>query len=211
MTPVEGGISATCSVSVKEPVWVPEAVDLGLPSGIKWASFNLGASKPEEYGNKYAWGEVVPKDEYYTWQNYKWGDGSQDELTKYNPYYNCGYNGYWDSLTTLEPEDDAAFVNLGGKWRMPTKTDFEELLSNCSSYKDTKNNVSGLVFEASNGNSIFLPASSGSFTSYWTSSLYESSPYYAHTMYIVLYDYHWAVNSAWRFADIVVRPVYDDK
>lgn len=211
VTPVEGGISATCSVTVKEPVWVPEAVDLGLPSGIKWASFNLGASKPEEYGNKYAWGEVVPKDEYYTWQNYKWGDGSQDELTKYNPYYNCGYNGYWDSLTTLEPEDDAAFVNLGGKWRMPTKTDFEELLSNCSSYKDTKNNVSGLVFEASNGNSIFLPASSGSFTSYWTSSLYESSPYYAHTMYIVLYDYHWAVNSAWRFADIVVRPVYDDK
>lgn len=111
-------------------------VDLGLPSGTKWATCNVGATKPEEVGNFYAWGEVEPKDN-YDCSTYKYGY-SDCTVTKYK----IGYNE--DNKRVLDLEDDAAYVNWGGKWRMPTKAQFEELVSQCYTvadlnYKGTKN------------------------------------------------------------------------
>ena len=109
-----------------------EWVDLGLPSGTKWATCNIGASKPEEFGNYYAWGEVTPKD-VYDWKTYKYGS-SYHELIKYNtenPYFCYGKNGFVDGKTTLELSDDAANFNWGGKWRMPTKIQQDELREQC--------------------------------------------------------------------------------
>lgn len=95
-------------------------VNLGLPSGLKWASCNVGAEKPEDYGNRYAWGEVLPKED-YSWETYKYANGAFDKLlTKYCNNASYGDNGFTDNKTTLEPEDDAAHVNWGGSWRMPT-------------------------------------------------------------------------------------------
>ena len=113
---------------------LPEAVDLGLESGVKWASFNIGASKEYEYGDFYAWGETTPKDN-YNWASYKWCTGAENKLTK---YCQSGYTDYWDytakpegidGIMALYPSDDVAHVKLGGKWRMPSIADFEELLA----------------------------------------------------------------------------------
>ena len=122
-----------------------EYVDLGLPSGLKWATCNVGASKPEEYGDYFAWGDTVPyyssqdpltwkegKSAGYDWSTYKWCKGSYKTLTKYcseSNFDTYGYNGYTDSDTTLVAEDDAASYQWGGSWRMPTKDDIEELLA----------------------------------------------------------------------------------
>lgn len=126
-----------------------EAVDLGLPSGLKWATCNVGATKPEEAGGFYAWGEVAEKDA-YEWKTYKWcEDGSYSKLTKYNENV---------SVYTLEPEDDAAHVLWGGSWRMPTREEFEELLTKCTRKFTTQNEVRGLLVTGPNGNSIFLPS-----------------------------------------------------
>ena len=126
-----------------------EAVDLGLPSGLKWATCNVGATKPEEAGGFYAWGEVAEKDA-YDWKTYKWcEDGSYSKLTKYNENV---------SVYTLEPEDDAAHVLWGGSWRMPTREEFDELLTKCTRKFTTQNEVRGLLVTGPNGNSIFLPS-----------------------------------------------------
>lgn len=93
-----------------------QAVDLGLPSGIKWASCNVGATTPEGYGNYYAWGEVLPKD-YYDFGTYKYANNKNDyedtKLTKYCNNADYGDNGFTDGKTTLDPEDDAAYINWG--------------------------------------------------------------------------------------------------
>ena len=101
-----------------------EYVDLGLPSGIKWATCNVGATTPEEYGDYFAWGETQPKD-YYDWSTYKYCNGDEYSITKY-----CTRSTYGtvDIKTTLELSDDAARVNWGGKWRMPTIEEQKELL-----------------------------------------------------------------------------------
>ena len=146
--------TATCSVKVVDM----EAVDLGLP--VKWATCNVGASKPEEYGDYFAWGEVDTK-ERYDWESYKWRGTSSITLTKYCPK---DKNSYWagegsaDGRTVLEPEDDAAHVILGGTWRMPTYKDYVELKNNCTWTWTTQNGVSGKLATGKNGNSIFLPA-----------------------------------------------------
>ena len=109
-------------------VWV----DLGLPSSIKWASCNVGAEKPEDYGNYYAWGEVLPKED-YSWATYKYANGTywyDPKLTKYCNDASKGDDGFTDNKTTLEPEDDAAYFNWGGSWRMPTYAEWDELLDN---------------------------------------------------------------------------------
>ena len=95
-------------------------VDLGLPSGLLWATCNVGADNPEDYGDYFAWGETQPKDT-YNWSTYQYCNGDYDQLTKYCNNSNYGYNGFTDNLTTLLPEDDAAAANWGGNWRMPTK------------------------------------------------------------------------------------------
>lgn len=110
-----------------------EWVDLGLPSGLLWATCNIGASDPHQAGNYFAWGEVETKEKYlwetYKWA-YKWGKDSE-KLTKYCLDSRDGYKGFVDSLTMLEPCDDAATVNWGSGWRTPTIEDFEELLHVC--------------------------------------------------------------------------------
>lgn len=154
-------------------------VDLGLPSGLLWATCNVGANAPEEYGQYFAWGETVEKD-YYDEINYQHCMGSLNALTKYCYDSSYGYNGFTDDLTTLLPEDDAATANWGAGWRIPTQMEWHELLINTTNIWTTRNGVNGRLFTALNGNSIFLPAG-GWFADelydvdiigfYWSSSL----------------------------------------
>ncbi len=133
-------------------------VDLGLPSGTKWATCNVGAATPEEYGNYYAWGETEPK-ETYDWATYKWCNGRYKTLTKYST--DSDY-GTVDNKIVLELADDAARANWGGAWRMPTDAEWTELRENCEwTWIDDYNGtgVAGLIVTSNiNGNSIFLPA-----------------------------------------------------
>ena len=155
-------------------------VDLGLPSGLLWATCNVGADTPEAYGDYFAWGETTPKGT-YNWSTYQHCMGDYDMLTKYCYDFYYGYNGFTDNLTTLLPEDDAAAANWGGNWRMPTKEEFQELYNNTTVSWTQQNGVNGRLFTASNGNSLFLPAAgyrsgsnlyvAGSYGSYWSSSL----------------------------------------
>ena len=146
-----------------------EWVDLGLPSGTLWATCNVGASAPEGYGDYFAWGETAPKD-YYAWSTYKWCNGSYRTMTKYctDSYY--GSDGFTDGKTELDPEDDAAYVNWGPSWRMPTTEQQRELYENCSSVWTTQNGVNGRLFTGPNGNTLFLPAAGGR----WDESLYNA-------------------------------------
>ena len=157
---------------------VGEAIDLGLPSGVKWANMNVGAAKPEDYGGYYAWGETEEKDN-YSWSTYKWCNGSYDTMTKY-----CTDSSYCtvDNKTVLDPQDDVAHVKWGGSWRMPTKAEQDELRNNCTWTWTTQNGVNGYTVTGPNGNSIFLPAAGcrngtgvygrGSSGGFWSSSLY---------------------------------------
>ena len=164
----------------------PHAIDLGL--SLKWSCCNVGASIPEGYGNYYAWGETEPK-EYYYWDTYKWYMGSSLTLTKYCTNSYNGLNDFTDGKTVLDPEDDAAHVNLGGKWRMPTDADWTELRTKCTWTWTTRNGVNGRLITGSNGNSIFLPAAggrdsvnryyTGSDGYYWSSSLSAGFPFLA--------------------------------
>lgn len=132
-------------------------VDLGLPSGTKWATCNIGATVPEGYGNYYAWGETSTK-EIYNYSTYRYCNGDERSFTKYCYNTIFGYNGYTDNLTTLEASDDAATVNWGVGWRIPTETELIELHDNCTHIWTTQNGVNGRLFTGTNGNSIFLPA-----------------------------------------------------
>ena len=169
-----------------------EYVDLGLPSGLKWATCNVGANTPEEYGDYFAWGETQPKS-YYDWSTYKYCNGSSTTMTKY-----CTKSSYGtvDNKTTLELTDDVAHVRWRGSWRMPTDDELSELrnTSNCTWTWTTQNGVKGYkVTSKKNGNSIFLPAAgyrylgnlslAGSYGNYWSSSLYTYYSYYACDLY----------------------------
>ena len=160
-SPMVGNYSATCKITVKE-IPVPEAVDMGV--SVKWASFNLGAATPEEAGNYYAWGEIIPKVIFYGWNTYRHcvGTGAinykSSILTKYNSTAKYGYNSFVDEKTELLSEDDAATVNLSGNWRIPTKAEMMELLDNCTKTRKTYNGVSGYELTSIiTGNAIFLP------------------------------------------------------
>ena len=165
-----------------------EYVDLGL--SVKWATCNVGANKPEDYGDYFAWGETKPKST-YNWSTYKWCRGSYDTQTKYNT--SSSY-GTVDNKKTLELSDDAARANWGGSWRMPTDAEWTELREKCKWTLTTQNGVKGYkVTSKSNGNSIFLPAAgyrddsslgnAGSYGNYWSSSLYTGYPDYAWGVY----------------------------
>ena len=166
--------------------FIPTYVDLGLPRGTLWATCNVGAETPEDYGDYFAWGETQPKD-IYNWGTYQYCMGSINTLTKYCNNTNYGYNGFTDSLTILLPEDDAATANWGADWRLPTKEEWQELYNNTTCTWKTQNGVIGRLFTASNGNSLFLPAagcrydsslsSEGSNGYYWSSSLNTDCPY----------------------------------
>ena len=166
-------------------------IDLGL--SVKWATMNVGASKVEDYGDYFAWGETEPK-ETYNWGTYKWCNGSETTLTKYNTK---GSNGTVDNKITLEMIDDAAHVNWGGSWRMPTESELSELHKQCIWEPITQNGVRGCkVTSKINGNSIFLPAAGfvgyddGSTILgieiagfYWSSSLYTETSFKEDTYY----------------------------
>ena len=156
-----------------------EYVDLGLPSGLKWATCNVGAAYPEDYGGYYAWGEIEEK-EYYHWSTYKYC--YLDEKRNYSMTKYCLESNYGivDSKRVLDPEDDVAHVKWGGTWRMPTYEDFDELCEICTSKWITQNGVKGRIFTGPNGNSIFLPAAGynvdevyleGGIGYYWSNSL----------------------------------------
>ncbi len=131
-----------------------EDVDLGLPSGTLWATRNVGANSPEEYGDYFAWGETAPKD-YYEWSNYKWGNSFDETLTKY--CLNREF-GTVDNKAELELEDDAAYVNWGQTWRMPKRAQLLELTTNCTRVWTSRNGVNGYLVIGPNGNSLFMPA-----------------------------------------------------
>ena len=134
-------------------------VDLGL--SVKWATCNVGADSPEDYGDYFAWGEVVPKT-YFDWSNYKWVQEGDDDLIKYFTDEWYGNEVPVDNKTVLEAVDDAASVNMGGAWRMPTITEVEELINGCIWTWTTLNGVEGYeVKSKTNDNSIFLPAAGG--------------------------------------------------
>ena len=189
-----------------------EAVDLGL--SVKWATCNVGASSPEDYGDYFAWGETTPKKQ-YDWTTYKYCKGTYKTMTKYCNKSSYGNNGFTDNKTILDPEDDAAVVNWGGAWRMPTDEEFAELREQYTWTWTTQNGVNGYKVVGPNGNSIFLPAAgyidgsslsdASSFGDYWSSSLYTSSPYYAYDMYF--YSGYVSSFNNGRFNGLSVRPV----
>ena len=190
-------------------------VNLDLPSGIKWASCNVGAEKPEDYGDYYAWGETTSK-ENCSWETYKYANGTMTSLTKYCNKENYGSSSYTDSKTTLDPEDDTATANWGEEWRMPTDADWTELRENCIWRQTTRNGVNGYqVTSKTNGNSIFLPAAgsrygadlsyAGSYGYYWSSSLNENFP--PNTWYVYFYPDTVYRGSSTRSTGRSVRPV----
>ncbi len=189
-----------------------EAVDLGL--SVKWATSNVGANAPHEYGGYYAWGETEEKSD-YGWNSYKWNKRKKINLTKYCT--NSSY-GKVDNKKTLEPQDDVAHVNWGGSWRMPTYEELEELHKKCEWAWTTQNGVSGHKVTGPNGNSIFLPAAGyrygtgdyliGTYGYYWTSSLDSSESKNAYNLHIGNYGSRGlSRQSAGRQHGHTVRPV----
>lgn len=231
-TTCEGGFTATCTVTVKAPSSsvFPEAIDLGLPSGLKWANCNLGATEPEQFGDYYAWGETEP---YYveghslekfcqSWKagktGYNWAS-YKDSFT-YNKYHTTDFYDTVDNKTVLDFEDDAAHVNWGDYWRMPTTGEWDELIDNCTWTWTTQNSVKGYLVTGPNGNSIFLPAagfqddffehysylsSVGDSGYYWSSSLYSENDSFA--CYALFYPNVVKTIDSQRSRGIPVRPV----
>lgn len=186
------------------------AVDLGLPSGLKWASFNVGATVPEEYGDYYAWGETETK-EYYSQNTYAYfhvggavdADGFEMDL--------------WDDLGDISgTEYDVAHQKWGSSWRMPTQSEFQELKDYCTWKWGAKNTVYGYKVTGSNGNWIFLPAAGfrydsslhlgGSNGYYWSSTQGPSSPSSAYRLGFNSSDINPGSNDD-RFYGQSVRPV----
>ena len=163
------------SFTTLEEVGNYEYVDLGLPSGLKWATCNVGASSPEDYGNYYAWGETTTKSNY----------SSSNSATYVLTISQLQSQGYIDGSGNLTPSHDAATANCGGSWRMPTKEEQQELIDNCTWTWTTQNDVKGYKVTGPNSNHIFLPAaglryvssllSAGEDGSYWSSTPGESS------------------------------------
>ena len=163
----------------------PHMIDLGLPSGTKWACCNVDATSPEDYGGYYAWGETETKED-YSWRTYKWCNGSSSNITKYCLEHFSGFlgspPGFSDGNTTLDAEDDVAQVWWGSAWHMPSTGEYLELQDECKWEWTSVNGVNGYKVIGPNGNSIFLPAAgcrygkiledSGLYGRYWTMDLY---------------------------------------
>jgi hypothetical protein len=204
----------------------PEAVDLGL--SVKWASFNLGATKNVELGYYYAWGETKPyysnfgpfiwydgKDSGYDWPSYKWCNGTSDQITKY----------YTDGLTQLESDDDAAHVNLGGKWRTPTVDEWKELLAFCTFTWTSLEGRDGLLVTSNKPGYthafIFLPAAGlvekrsthGLLESgyYWTSCINTGDSVKACLSFFETGSSEMSRGWVDRCLGLPIRPVYGDQ
>lgn len=183
-----------------------EAVDLGL--SVKWANMNIGAEEPSQSGDFFAWGEVAPKQD-YSWKTYKLGDGTAGGCTKYFPII--------DDKNKLDKADDVAHKKMGGKWRMPSKEEFEELKTKCQWQWLSSTGRTGYIVKGPNGNSIFLPAAGlrdGSSLSdegeggrYWSSSLNASQPEPAFAWGLYFHSSSVNVYSTHRYYGRCVRPV----
>ena len=171
-------------------------VDLGLPSGTLWATCNLGASKPTEGGDRYAWGETVTKST-FSKSNYAYYNGSTDSYTDIGA----------DIAGT---EYDAATVNLGKDWRMPSATEMNELYSKCTWQWTQVDGVNGYKVTGPNGNSLFLPQI-GSYTHFWTSSKSNSANASQAINAFFSSDYYGCMNAIWgsdRYNGYYIRPIY---
>ena len=198
----------------------PHMIDLGLPSGTKWACCNVGANSPSECGDYFAWGETTPKTN-FTLTNYKWYSGGDDHnITKY-----CSNSDYGvvDNIIGLQPEDDAAYVKWGPEWRMPSAVKIDELLQNCTSEWTKVNGMYGYIFKSkTNNTAVFFPAvgwynttglhEMGASGFYWSRhNLYISMPNIA---YIMCFR-HGEMGTLYmetlllgRFCGCPIRPVY---
>lgn len=199
-----------------------EYVDLGL--SVKWATCNVGATRPEEFGDYFSWGETEPKDD-YSWSAYKWCNGSINTLTKYCDNSNYGNEGFTDMLTVLNPEDDVAHVKWGGSWRMPTEAEMEDLSTKCTWrwYVEGNSEFGGVAGHKITSNIagyedrfIFLPAagyrynsnisSVGYYGYYWCNSLRTDRQGHARSLYY--YSHYRNPNYCdERNSGLTVRPV----
>jgi hypothetical protein len=216
---------------------VPELVDLGL--SVKWSSMNLGAECPEGYGDYFMWGEITPaNDRDCSWSTYKYANGAEDMLTKYVPKpdwstigilrrvgayipesQTYGDNGFNDNKIVLDPQDDAAHVALGGKFRMPTLKEWQELQKNCTWTWTQFNGVNGYIctskVEGFTNKSIFLPAAGlrvdsvflnqGLLGYYWSASLNEYNPSNSWGCEFKESDQGWLIGN--RCFGLSIRPV----
>lgn len=188
-----------------------ECVDLGL--SVRWATCNVGAYSPEEYGDHYAWGEICTKSR-YEWTTYKWCNGTGTSLTKYNT---DSYYGIVDNKTVIDLEDDVAHVKWGGSWRTPTLEEIKELVNKCTWEETTQNGQRGQLVKGPNGNRIFLPSTgfrihtdlhdSGLYSSYgyyWSATLMN----YDHGAYYLYFNYDGIeCDTQFRYWGFTVRPV----
>ena len=192
-----------------------ESVDLGLPSGTLWATCNIGAATPEDYGDYFAWGETKgfkSGKTNFTWSTYKWCTDQWDQQTKY-----CTESDYGtvDNLKELTPEDDAAHANWGKEWRMPTYDQQTELREKCTWTWTTLNGVEGYEVKGPNGNVIFLPAAgcrddedldgTGRDGRYWSTTLDTNYPYRADYLFFNSDKIAWEDDS--RCYGRSIRPV----
>ena len=209
-----GDVKEFTTLEPETPANGHEYVDLGL--SVKWATMNVGATSPEEYGDYFAWGETKPKSE-YNWGTYKWCDGDYNNMTKY-----CSFSkfGIVDNKIVLDREDDAAHVNWGGAWRMPSKAELDELIENCTWSWTTQNGVDGYtVTSKTNGNSIFLPAAGYRYDTFsdqvGANGYYWSRTHDGPNCQYASHDIHFAdgyVNKDRdsRYYGQSIRPVYDN-
>lgn len=197
----------------------PHMIDLGLPSGTKWACCNVGTHAPEEYGGYYAWGEISEKPVYnevtylYATGVDNNGDGCFDDW-----HSDEGTFGLWQHLgaNISGTQYDVAYVQWGASWCMPTHDQQLELLNHCRCVWTTENGISGRRFTGPNGGSIFLPAAGcrldndlhriGSGGYYWSATWDSSNPYYARNLYFSSTNIYWDYN-LYRDGGRSVRPV----
>lgn len=181
-------------------------INLGLPSGLKWATCNLGADSPEGYGNYYAWGETTTKIDY----------SSSNNATSGLTISELQSQGYIDGSGNLAPSHDAARANWGSSWRMPTKEEQQELIGNCTWTWTTQNGKNGYKVTGPNGNHIFLPAAgyrefsslydAGEYGYYWSSTPYPYD-YYNRAYNLYFHDHYELVDGGNRCYGRTVRPV----
>ncbi|MGM9689161.1 MAG: hypothetical protein ACI3YD_08930 [Alloprevotella sp.] len=190
------------------------AVDLGLPSGLKWASCNIGAPTPDLPGTLYAWGETVTKP-FYDFTNYKHCEGTPKSFTKYCTHAEFGTV---DGKTSLDPEDDAARQLWGQGWRMPTVEEVEELLNVCTWSLELIGEQKGCRVTGPNGNSIYLPMGGTMWQSsmeyvnmrgfYWTSTLDDAGDVYGEGLFIN--PMSWSLGTGFtRASGRNIRPVHE--
>jgi len=196
-----------CTITANLTLADHDYVDLDLPGGTLWATCNVGAEKPEELGYYYAWGETSTKSS-YSLSNYKWYNGSDVSFTKYGNY------------EYLDLSDDAAYVNWGSNWRMPSYEELRNLINShyTTTVETTQNGVKGLkITSKSNGNSIFLPAAgymngstlagAGTNVYYWSSDAYNQGRVY----YLQVINGNATIGYCSRYMGQSVRPVRNDE